>query len=295
MFVPKLRAIGAAAAACMILTTSVGAQQRSAIQFHDSTGVDQTARIGWRGPKNSGSVFIETPNDLGNSVTVKSGKVTAAQGFAGDGSELTNLSVGNVTGMNGVLAGVRDTLSKKADTSWVNTKVAAISVPSVAGIRDTVSRKADTTWVNTKVGVAASYYLHASSTDPYGQVISNETPATSTLVGPVTINAPSSGYVLVYVTADIGPVAAADKTYWVFYGSLSRSRTAEGPVASGVHWNSSNALSQNWAQNALFPVTAGTNSFYLVTWREPIATAANIGDVAIGKLSMSAVFFKNAF
>lgn len=127
------------ATACMVLIAQHGfGQSKSSVQFYDTTGANKTGKIGWSGDATSGHFFIQTPNEgelIKSSVGGVSvnGTVTATK-YTGDGSGLANLPSPAVS--VGTVAGLQDSLKKKADTTWVNGKF---------------SVKADTGWVNTKV------------------------------------------------------------------------------------------------------------------------------------------------
>jgi len=81
----------------------LGAQETS-ITFIDTTTDEATAKIGWRGTKQDGKFFVETPG-ADSAFTVEDGNVTVpgtvtAQKFIGDGSALTGISGGTAGSVN---------------------------------------------------------------------------------------------------------------------------------------------------------------------------------------------------
>jgi len=157
------------------------AQSRSGVQLYDSTGLNQTAKFGWEGSKNGGDFFISTPNDLGQSITVKSGKLS------GDGSGLSHIPQLGVEGLDGALAakaaanhrhpadsiaGLSAALGAKADADSVYSRTRtnellvgksdASHTHTITGamIRDTTIDSADV-----KGGAIGASHLRANSID----------------------------------------------------------------------------------------------------------------------------------
>jgi hypothetical protein len=89
------------------LTTLVFGQAKSALQFYDSTGTNKTVKFGWTGGTTDGHFYIVTPMD-GEAVSVKGKDLTvsgslSATSLSGDGSNVTNVPLAQVTGLSSEL------------------------------------------------------------------------------------------------------------------------------------------------------------------------------------------------
>jgi hypothetical protein len=106
-----------------IFSLSTFAQQpKSGIQFWDTTGTNQTAKVGWTGDASNGNFYIEMPNN--KNITAKDGNVSVtgemtATKFNGSGAGLTNLPETDPT-VPAKIAAINDSLKRKADTTKVN-------------------------------------------------------------------------------------------------------------------------------------------------------------------------------
>jgi len=158
---------------CVVLTSILTgclafhlfAQAKSAVQFWDTTGNSKAGKIGWTGDVSTGHIFIQTPQD-GEILKTKVGGIDVAGTinavkFTGDGSLLTNLSAPNTSAAN--IAGLSDSLKKKADTSFVISKLS--SKADSANVNLQLGIKADTNWVKSKVSGMGSGTITAVTAD----------------------------------------------------------------------------------------------------------------------------------
>jgi len=252
----RIRLAHTATLASVVAVTVALAQPKSALEFYDTTGANPTSRLGWT-DADGGKFFLQAPVGTDvltanpDSVSVP-GRLNAGS-FSGDGSELSGVRTRAAD-----VVGLSDSLETRAPASHTH-DAADISNPTGGNYRNMTP--------------AHGYYLRGTWSAPQS----------------ITLTAPSDGHAIVFVSGKAhfynrssltdGPVEA---NFEITHNSTS------GPSAYyRVHLKEFSDM-DHFSLHKGFPVSAGSNRFYLVhRCKEP----AKSSYAMVEDLMFSVIFF----
>jgi hypothetical protein len=287
-----------------IFQFSVTGQQKSALEFYDTTGNSATCRFGWTGGVNNGHFFIESPLKK-EVMTINGGNMSVngainAQQFIGDGSKLTNLPItttapsqSKIDSLGKLLNDKADkselaqkanvsSLGEKADTSTVNSLTAKVNLK--AG-KSEIAAKADISALNSKADTSAISPLNAKinqKADISSLNSKADTSAVNSLNAKINLKADKTELAskadvsLLSTKADTGSTYSKSAISGLLSGKADLSGcTFTGSVSLNGSQNRSLTLSTS-GLNFLDVIMQRTGSSYDVTWSQHMDYLTNL-------------------
>ncbi|NLW32411.1 MAG: hypothetical protein GXY77_13250 [Fibrobacter sp.] len=204
-------------------------------------------------------------------------------GWAPDEKGVTKVAIDSVSGLKDSLTAHRNLVNNKADKSHSH------SISDIKGLNDTIKTHSNSLASLNGLIKTASNTL--KRLDGSVRVISNTSPQSKLSV---TINDPSSGYMLVTASAEVAARSndPSGSTYWALDGSI-RKNVSDGTAEShNIHWNTSTkSLPYVWTQTTLLHFTASEQKTAYLMFN--IADCEDCGNVGLYNAIITAIFIRD--